>query len=246
MGARIQRWQDDGRGVLRSPLLGAMGFAAGFTTRALGSMGGTTELEAQARRRRAFARAEGFPDVLRVRQVHGAHAVPAPPLGAPWPDADAMWTAEPGVLLGVAAADCVPVLVASPEGLLGVAHAGWRGSSLGVTRELVRTLVAAGARADALVAVLGPSIGPCCYHIDAVRTALVRERLPEDAGAVLHGGAMDLWAANVRQLEGAGVRTIELAATCTRCGGADVWSFRGRAAGLDYGLCLGYLGRPAS
>ncbi len=245
MGARIERWLDDGSGVLRSPLLTAMGLVAGFTTRALGSMGGTTTpLDVQAQRRRTFALAQGFPHVARVRQVHGARTVPAPPPGAPWPEADAIWTMDRGVLLGIAAADCVPVLVASPAGAFGVAHAGWRGSSLGVTRALVRALVDAGARADELVAAIGPSIGPCCYHVDADRTALFRDRLPDDADAVLYDGVMDLWTANVRQLETAGVRTIELAAICTRCGGADVWSFRGRAPGLDYGLCLGYLGRP--
>lgn len=244
MGATTDRWRDTGDGVLRSPSLTALGLVAGFTTRALGSMGGTaTPREEQARRRQAFAASRGFPDVTRVYQVHGARVVAAPPPGAPWPEADGMWTAQPAVLLGVAAADCVPVLVAAPSGPIGVAHAGWRGTSEGVARELVRALVAAGAHTEQLVAAVGPSIGPCCYQIDAARTALVRERLPEDADAVLHDGAMDLWAANVRQLEAAGVRTIELAGICTRCGGADVWSFRGRGARDDYGSCLGYLGR---
>jgi YfiH family protein len=241
-----QTWPESD-GSLRSSLLAAHGFVAGFTTRALGSMGGPqTPAEQQRRHRRALAQRLGFADVTRVHQVHGTRIVEAPAAGEPWPEADGTWTTAGGRLLGIAAADCVPVLVAAPGGPYGAAHAGWRGTSLGIARELVAALVAAGARAEELVASVGPSIGPCCYQIDAARAALVRERLPADAGAVLRDGAMDLWIANVRQLEAARVATIELAALCTRCGGADVWSFRGRAALPDYGSGLGYIGRPAS
>jgi len=54
----------------------------------------------------------GFDRVVRLRQVHGDTVVHADDVGTPWPDADAMWTATSGLLLGVAAADCVPILIA--------------------------------------------------------------------------------------------------------------------------------------
>ncbi|HUQ17024.1 MAG TPA: laccase domain-containing protein, partial [Candidatus Saccharimonadales bacterium] len=173
-------------GLLRSPALSQLGLVAGFTTRALGSMaGGVYPLEAQARNREALARSLGFDRVVRVKQVHGGTVLHADTVGEPWPEADALWTATRGLLLGVAAADCVPVLLAEPDaGIVGAAHAGWQGTSRRIVQRLVATLAAAGARADRLVAAIGPSIGPCCYTIDGARAEVIRERLGVDAADV--------------------------------------------------------------
>ena len=77
----------------------------------------------------------------------------------------------------------------------------------------------------------------------------MRERLGDDAGTCVRreGGAlvMDLWTANIEQLRRSGVRAIEIAGLCTRCGGADTWSYRGRAERGD-GSGLAVIGRPAS
>ncbi|HEY8830057.1 MAG TPA: polyphenol oxidase family protein, partial [Candidatus Limnocylindria bacterium] len=147
-------------GILRSPALGALGLVAGFTTRALGSMaGGVYALEEQDRNREALATRLGFDRVVRLKQVHGDTVVRADDVGTPWPEADAMWTATPGVLLGVAAADCVPILVADPDGPIGAAHAGWQGTSKRIAVRLVETLVRNGADPARLVAAIGPSIG---------------------------------------------------------------------------------------
>ena len=54
----------------------------------------------------------------------------------------------------------------------------------------------------------------------------------------------DLWSANEAQLRGTGVATVEVARICTRCGGRDLWSFRGRGADGRYGTQLAFLGRP--
>jgi hypothetical protein len=234
-------------GVLRSTALEALGCVAGFTTRALGSMAGSSAPhDEQARNRAALAERLGFRAVARVKQVHGARIVRADPDARPWPEADGMWTDERGLLLGVAGADCVSVLVAEPDGLLGAAHAGWQGASRRVAQELVRALAAHGARPERLVAALGPAIGPCCYTIDADRAALIRERLGADAADALSSdGAritFDLWAASANALAAAGVREIEISGICTRCGGADVWSYRGQ--GSAHGTALGVIGWP--
>jgi YfiH family protein len=235
-------------GVLRSPALAALGLVAGFTTRALGSMAGSVyALDEQDRNRAALARRLGFDRVVRVRQVHGDTVVRADDVGTPWPEADAMWTATPGLLLGVAAADCVPILVADPDGPIGAAHAGWQGTSRRIAVRLVEALARNGADPARLVAAIGPSIGPCCYVIDEVRAATIRERLGADSGDVLFAGAdgrpvFDLWAANAQQLEQAGVRTIERCDVCTQSGGADVWSYRGDQG--KGGTGLGIIGRP--
>lgn len=236
-------------GLLRSPVLTRLGLVAGFTTRALGSMaGGVYSLDAQAGNRDALARSLGFDRVVRVKQVHGATVVHADTVGDPWPEADALWTATGGLLLGVAAADCVPVLLADPTcRVVGAAHAGWQGTSRRVAQALVTALVDAGAHPDRLVAAIGPSIGPCCYAIDAARADTIRERLGADAADALRSDAdgrivFDLWAANAQQLAQAGVRVIERSDLCTRSGGADIWSHRGEAG--RNGTGLGIIGMP--
>jgi YfiH family protein len=235
-------------GILRSPALTALGLVAGFTTRALGSMaGGVFPLDEQERNRVVLAERLGFDRVVRLKQVHGDTVVRADDVGTPWPEADAMWTATPGLLLGVAAADCVPVLVADPAGPIGAAHAGWQGTSKRIAVRLVEALVRNGAERSRLVAAIGPSIGPCCYVIDEPRAATIRERLGADSGDVLFAGpdgrpVFDLWSANAQQLEQAGVPTVERCDVCTRSGGADIWSYRGDAG--RNGTGLGIIGRP--
>ncbi|MEX2047925.1 MAG: polyphenol oxidase family protein, partial [Chloroflexota bacterium] len=238
-------WVEE-RDMLWSPLLGSLGLVAGFTTRAQGSLAGSRHpLQEQARNREAVARTLGFPGVARVKQVHGTDVVRLDAQAEPWPTADALWTDRGGVLLGVAAADCVPVLVADPDGPIGAAHAGWQGTTLGVAEALVEAMVAGGAARERLVASLGPAIGPCCYAIDMERAAIVNERIGE--GCLRRVGeriVMDLWAANTAQLRSVGVTRIERSGVCTLSGGADLWSYRGRDADGMYGTQLGFIGRP--
>jgi polyphenol oxidase len=234
-------------GLLWSPLLERYRVVGGFTTRAQGSMAGSVyPLDQQERNRRALASRLGFDEVVRVRQVHGNTVVRLDRAVEPWPEADAVWTDRAGVLLGVAAADCVPILVVDPaSGRIGAAHAGWQGTRLRVAQALVRALVGAGSRASALVASIGPSIGPCCYSIDEARADLVSttgqgahlRRAPD--GTV----AFDLWSANVAQLRDLGVESIEVSRICTLSGGHDLWSYRGRDNEGRYGTQLGFIGK---
>jgi len=230
-----------------SPVLSSLGVVAGFTTRAQGSMAGSHHpLEEQARNRAALARTLGFDAVLRTKQVHGREVIRANAQVEPWPTADAQWTDRSGALLGVAAADCVPILVADPRGPIGAAHAGWQGTAARVAEALVEAMVQGGAERDGLVAALGPSIGPCCYTIDEERAALITARIGDGALRRADGRvAFDLWQANAAQLRASGIRTIEVAGLCTLSGGADLWSYRGRGADGVYGTQLGFIGRRA-
>ena len=236
-------------GLLRSPLLERYHVLAGFTTRAQGSMAGSVfPLDEQDRNRLSLARRLGFDAVARVRQVHGNGVVRLDRAVEPWPEGDAMWTDRAGMLLGIAAADCVPILVVDPASArIGAAHAGWQGTRLRVAQALVRALVGAGSRASAIVASIGPSIGPCCYTIDEARADLIRA---SGQGAFLRPGpdgatAFDLWSANVAQLQDLGVESIEVSRICTRSGGHDLWSYRGRDADGRYGTQLGFIGKPS-
>ncbi|MPZ42955.1 MAG: peptidoglycan editing factor PgeF [Betaproteobacteria bacterium] len=104
-----------------------------------------------------------------LRQVHGARVVHADDLTSAV-QADAAYTATPGVVCAVKIADCMPVLIADAAGtVVAVAHAGWRGLAAGVLENTVAALPVAPA---ALMAYLGPAIGPSAFEVgDEVRAA---------------------------------------------------------------------------
>lgn len=82
------------------------------------------------------------------------------------PKVDAMVTSAPGVALGVLAADCGPILFADGEnGVIGAAHAGWKGALTGVIENTIEAMLSLGAVRENITAVLGPSIGPASYEV---------------------------------------------------------------------------------
>ena len=103
-----------------------------------------------------------------VRQMHGLHVVT---VTTPWPagqgpDADALVTSVAGIAIGVITADCAPVLLCDKAaGVIGAAHAGWRGAAAGVLESTVAAMVALGADAAAISAAIGPCIGPASYEV---------------------------------------------------------------------------------
>jgi YfiH family protein len=110
-------------------------------------------------------------------QVHGTDAVV---VGAIWepgkgPKADAVVTDRPGVAIGVGTADCGPVLLADPQaGVVGAAHAGWRGALAGISDAAITAMEGLGARRDRIVAVLGPTISQENYEVGPeVRSAFL-------------------------------------------------------------------------
>jgi len=158
----------------------------------------------------------------RVRQVHGTCVVRAG-VGAaaePTVEADAVVSVAVGVAACVSVADCVPVLLADPEGAaVAAVHAGWRGTIALATAEGVRALEREGADASCIVAVIGPSIGPCCYEVSPELAERFRGRFGAE---VVRAGAtprLDLWRANRLALEEAGVRAerVEVLGRCTAC-----------------------------
>jgi YfiH family protein len=130
-----------------------------------------------AENRRRVAEAIGVEALVGLTQVHGAAVVT---VDEPWqpgagPRADAMITRRPGIGLGIVTADCAPVLFAAP-GVVGAAHAGWRGAVAGVLEAVVRAMDTAGIRA-----VVGPCIGPRSYEVAADLRDAVLTRDPGDA-----------------------------------------------------------------
>ncbi len=119
-----------------------------------------------------------------LRQVHGDRVVRVDAsMAAAAPEAaDASWTREPGVACTVLVSDCLPVLLATPQGrAVGAAHAGWRGLACGVVERCVEAVCAGAACSPAdLVAWLGPCIGPDEFEVGAdVLRAFGVEPLPQ-------------------------------------------------------------------
>lgn len=243
-------------GVVRSPLLdGIAGLVHGFTTRELGSMAGAMYAPAeQARHRSRLSDRIGVP-LVKVWQVAGADVAlvaggralrlrdgaSAPASDGTPLQADALLTRERGIALAVAAADCVPVAIVTPDGWLGLAHAGWEGTARGVVRALCAALAERSASLGFARAAIGPSIGPCCYTIDRERAAVVRERIGEDDLREREGAfAFDLWRANRRQLEAAGISWIDVSGSCTQDEATRFFSHRGERG--KAGRALAFLG----
>lgn len=103
-------------------------------------------------------------------QIHSAEVVT---VTRPWadadrPQADALVTDRPGLVLGVLTADCAPVLfLDATAGVVGAAHAGWKGAFTGVTDATLAAMEALGARRDSIAAVVGPCIAQKSYEVDA-------------------------------------------------------------------------------
>jgi hypothetical protein len=174
-------------------------------------------------------------DVSRVayaRQVHGA-AVARAASGGLVGDADVIVTTVPGQPLAVVTADCLPTVLYDPAaGALAVAHVGWRGTARRTSRAVVDALVALGADPASVVAVIGPSIGPCCYEVDrAVIDPLTAALGPVEAWVAPRGPGtwmLDLWAINASELAAAGLRSANIhhSRLCTSCRADLFYSYR--------------------
>lgn len=103
-----------------------------------------------------------------LKQVHSpiALAVDAPFAIGMRPEADAMATATPGLVLGIVTADCAPVLFADTQaGVVAAAHAGWRGAHFGVLEATVRRMEELGASRGNIRAAIGPTIAQTNYEV---------------------------------------------------------------------------------
>jgi polyphenol oxidase len=161
-----------------------------------------------------------------ARQVHGAEVlrVTAGSLGAgppeakpPLGDADGLVTADPGVVLAVLTADCVPVLLADPgAGVVGAVHAGWRGLAAGVVEAGVAAMAELGADPGSCVGLVGPAAGGCCYEVGADVREAVGSRHPAALATTRAGRpALDPAAGAAQALERAGVGQVRVTGECT-------------------------------
>jgi len=208
------------------------------TTRADGNLGdnvGDDPAAVAAHRARAAAALGCAPgDVVWARQVHGREvAVVDGPVAPESLAVDALVTATPGLALAIKVADCMPLWLHDPDaGVLGVVHAGWRGTTARAAEAAVAALAGLGADPGRLVAGIGPTIGAADYQVgEEVADAASAAGL---AGALTPDGpghwTFDLVAANRRVLTDAGVPAAAICASGEVTGpGTPYFSHRAEA-----------------
>ena len=250
--------------IVRADALGAIphgffGRRGGVSTGAVASLNvglgsGDAPDRVMENRRRAAAAVLPGAALVGPYQVHSPDCVT---VTDPWshdarPEADALVTDRPGILLSVVTADCAPVLLADVEaGVVGAAHAGWRGAVGGVTDRTIAAMLALGARVERIAAAVGPCIAQKSYEVDhgfaetLMREDGANERFFVDGPA--RKPHFDLEAYVVARLAAAGVRSVEALGLDTYADADRFYSFR-RATHRGeptYGRQLSAIGLPA-
>jgi hypothetical protein len=242
--------------ILTSDLLA--GVRHGFFTRAGGAssgvftglncgQGSSDQREIVQINRTRVAQAMGVaPDhLVGVHQVHSADVVEVSGPLAERPKADGMVTDRPGIALSVLTADCQPVLLADrAAGVIGAAHAGWRGARDGVLEATVTAMEKLGAARSAIHAVIGPCISQRAYEVGP---ELLEDFMAEDPGnarffAQGEGDRyqFDLPGFGLHRLRAAGVGAAEWTRHCTYSDAARFFSYRRatHAKEADYGRLI--------
>jgi YfiH family protein len=172
--------------------------------------------------------------VVTARQVHSNRVgvVTAADAGRVFAATDGLITDTPGLALLLRFADCQPILLYDPvHHALGLVHAGWRGIAQGIALRAVEAMQQTfGTKPGALIAALGPAIGPCCYSVGHEVASAMGYALPDWTQVMQPDGEhwrLDLPAANGQQLAAIGVRTVEQARLCTACHKDVFFSHRG-------------------
>jgi YfiH family protein len=209
---------------------------------------GSSDLsDAVAINRARVAQAMDLPlsHLVTVNQVHSADVVTltAPPEARP--RADAMVTATPGIGLAVLTADCQPVLFSDPQaGVIGAAHAGWRGSRDGVLEATLDAMEALGANRAAITAVIGPTISQAAYEVGPEFLDSFLQDDPHSQRFFARGTGdrmlFDLPGYSLKRLRQAGVGHAEWTRHCTYRDPERFFSFRRttHAGEADYGRLI--------
>ncbi|MCC6783147.1 MAG: polyphenol oxidase family protein [Planctomycetes bacterium] len=220
--------------------LASIGIVAFITTREAGSYGfpEVGDDPQSAARWHALQRVladHGAPRLASARQVHGTRVLVHRDQWEGWvriDGADAHVLATGGAA-AVTIADCVPVLVAHPSGVVAAVHAGWRGVSAGILGETIRSFATLGLPSDELHVHLGPSICGRCYEVGPD----VYEKLT--GWPTRQSRRVDLRALLAEQAKELGVSRWSASAECTRCDNDRLFSHRAGDAGRQVAVILG-------
>jgi YfiH family protein len=158
-----------------------------------------------------------------------------------------MVTTAPGIALCTFSADCVPVLLADrARGVVGALHAGWRGTFANIAAAGVRTMLDCGARPESIRAALGPSIGVCCFEVDAQLADQFASTIVASRRHIRTGrpgkNYLDLRPIIRDQLTKAGLipDRISMVGPCTKCA-SDAYFSRRAVGGAATGLQMSFI-----
>ena len=205
-----------------------------------------TEIVAINRARAAKAMDVDPNQMVTVHQIHSANVLAVE--DAPQTkgvEADAMVTATPGLCLSILTADCQPVLFADPEaGVVGAAHAGWKGAINGVLEATIDAMVGLGADRENIRAAIGPTISQASYEVGPEFFETFLDEDPEN-GRFFAGGDgnrmhFDLPAYGLYRMRNAGLRDVEWIRHCTYADPDRFFSYRRsvHAQEADYGRLI--------
>jgi YfiH family protein len=215
--------------------------------------GDDPELIAENRRR---AIAAVLPGAM-LATVHQIHSPTVVYVEHAWPQyarpqADAMVTDRPGLLLGVLTADCAPVLFADEEaGVVGAAHSGWRGAFSGVNEATIEAMERLGADRKRIAAVVGPSVAQQSYEVDPGFKERFLDQADENERFFVNGPAgkphFDLPAYILQRLSAAGVAKAEALSMDTYSDADRFYSYRRSTHRNEpsYGRQIGMIGLSA-
>jgi len=177
--------------------------------------------------------------LVSVRQVHGSDILVIDEPNEDYShfssvESDAIITDQPGVMIGICVADCVPILLFDPlNRVVAAVHAGWQGTAAGLAAKTVAGMKSLfNSDPKGLLAAIGPSIGKCCYEVDApVRQAFLQNGRGWDSFAQEQGDGkwrLDMAAANRDLLLSAGVSAsaIQVSDMCVCCRKDMFFSYR--------------------
>jgi YfiH family protein len=199
------------------------------------------------RRRAAAALGAGEHALATCYQIHSAVVrVSEQPWARQRPQGDGVVTRRPGIVCGALAADCAPVLIADGEArVVAAVHAGWRGALAGVIEAAITAMARMGARPEAMVAAVGPCIGPASYEVgldflQAFTAADAGHEAFFSAGEHRDKRLFDLPGFVLARLAGAGVGASEWLGRDTCAEPADFFSNRRavKRGEHDYGRLL--------
>ena len=184
-------------------------------------------------------------NLITVHQVHSADVATVDGPLAVRPKADGIVSATPGVALAVLTADCQPVLFADAEnGVVGAAHAGWRGALDGVLEATIEAMEGLGAEREAMHAVIGPSISQRAYEVGPEFLEEFMDHDPENHRFFANGAGdrylFDLPAFGLHRMRQAGIGTAEWTRHCTYSDPERFFSYRRatHAGEADYGRLM--------
>ncbi|WP_306151932.1 peptidoglycan editing factor PgeF [Roseovarius sp. MMSF_3281] len=184
-------------------------------------------------------------NLITVHQVHSPEVAIVDGPIKERPKVDAMVTATPGVALAVLTADCQPVLFADAEnGVIGAAHAGWRGALDGVLEATIDAMEGLGAKREAIRAVIGPSISQRAYEVGPEFLDDFMAEDPENHRFFANGEGdrylFDLPAFGLHRMRQAGVGAAEWTRHCTYSDAERFFSYRRatHAGEADYGRLI--------